>query len=166
MRLTQDARRNRSRLERSAAKANAAFDRAYQLYINGVTDGPKAQAAIRQLQEEARAAEAVLAQADESPKQVELHPASLERYITALSDLSGRLHAHHNDAVIIIRELVSAVRVTPTDAGLDVVVEGFLGAILGETPKCRVLMVAEVRSGQTPTLCLAQVSLRRQSLSR
>lgn len=137
------ARRDRARLERATARAKAAFDRAFQLYINCVTEGPAAEADIHWLQNEAREAEAALAGADETHEVFEIHPASLERYVGALADLAGRFHTADPDAVSIIRELVSAVVVTPTETGLDVVVEAFLGAILGDNPKCRVLMVAE-----------------------
>jgi hypothetical protein len=143
MRLQSNARRNRARLERAVIKAKGAFDRAFQLYINGVTDGPAAEAEIH-------TAEAALAQADETHEVLEIHPASVERYVGALADLACRFTAADHDAVGIIRELVSAVVVTPSDTGLDVVVEGFLGAILGENPKCRVLMVAEGRYRRSP----------------
>ncbi len=108
-----------------------------------MTDGPAAEADIHRLQNEAREAEAALAQADETHEVLEIHPASVERYIGALADLAGRFHTADQDAVTIIRELVSAVVVTPTETGLDVVVEGFLGAILGDNLKCRIVMVAE-----------------------
>ncbi|MCC5984605.1 MAG: recombinase family protein [Rhodobacteraceae bacterium] len=150
MRLQSEARRDRARLERATARAKAAFDRAFQLYIYGVTDGPAAEADIHRLQNEAREAEAALARADETHEVLEIHPASIERYIGALADLAGRFHTADPDAVGIIRELVSAVVVTPTETGLDVVVEGFLGAIPGDNPKCRVLMVAEGRYRRPP----------------
>ncbi len=143
MRLAHEARRNRARLERAASRARAAFDRAHNLYIHGVTDGPEAEAAIHRLQGEAREAEAAVAALEVDPVIVELHPASIERYLDALGDLNEHLSSGNEEAVRIIRELVSSVTVTPKPDGLDVVVEGFLAALLGENPKCRVLMVAE-----------------------
>lgn len=149
-RLASHARRNRARLERDAIRAKAAYERAHRLYIHGVTDGLTAEAEIHRLQEEARAAEAVSSETRGDPQVIEIHPAAVSRYIDALTDLSGRLSADNREAASIVRELISAVTVTPHHGGLDVVVEGFLGALLGENPKCRVLMVAEDRYHRSP----------------
>lgn len=143
-RLNREAKQNSAGLERKAARARTAFDRARALYIKGVTDGPEAEAEIHRLQEVAKAAQAKLPRLDTEPGVIELHPASVERYQEALADLSdGRLDADNRNAVAILRELVSAVVVTPNERGLDVTVEGFLAALLGESPMCRGLMVAE-----------------------
>ncbi|MBY4893487.1 zinc ribbon domain-containing protein [Rhodobacteraceae bacterium N5(2021)] len=143
-RLNREAKQNGAGLERKAAKARMAFDRARALYIKGVTDGPEAEAEIHRLQEDVKAAQAILPRIDTEPEVIELHPASIERYLEALADLSdGRLAPDNCDAVAILRELVSAVINTPKERGLDVTVDGFRAALLGESPICRGLMVAE-----------------------
>lgn len=124
-----------------------------------VTDGPEAEAEFHRLQEEAKAAEAKLLSLDTEPEVIELHPASIERYLETLADLfDGRLAADNRESVAILCELISDVIVTPRERGLDATVEGFLAALLGESPMCGGLMVAEERSVQYPTFLIAAVS--------
>ncbi|MFC5567516.1 recombinase family protein [Rubellimicrobium aerolatum] len=146
-RLASAARRDKAQLGRAATKARAAFDRAHKLYIDGVTDGPAAEANIRRLLDEARAAEIALAQAEAEVPVVELHPAALARYIDALADLAPSLAAPTppaQEAVAILRELISAVVVTPEESHVDVVMHGYMAMLLGrDRLDCRGLMVAE-----------------------
>ena len=132
------ARKNKSALERRLTKARAAFKRAYDLYIHGVTDGPEAEANIADLQKSVRTAEDALAAATEEVPVVELHPGALDRYLSALEDLNSQ---DADQAVQLLRELIESVTVTQTGDGLDVTVSGYLAALLGH--ECRQLVVAE-----------------------
>jgi site-specific DNA recombinase len=134
-RLRASARQNRNELVRVATQARKAYDRAFRLYTQGVTDGAEAEAEIRRLLDAARAAETLAAEANAADDVVELHPASLDRYIAALSHLGPHLAEDapgRAEAVQILRELISSATVTPRgDKDLEVTVEGYLASILG-----------------------------------
>lgn len=122
------AKRDHVQLERAAAQARGAYDRAHRLYIQGVTDGPEAERTIRQLLDQARAAEAAAAEAKDETDVVELHPRALDRYLLALDDLSAHFAAGAApEAVQILRELVARVMVTPEATITKMVVEAYLG---------------------------------------
>ena len=141
------ARRDKARLERAARKAKAAFQRAHDLYVQGVTDGEDAVEDIWRLRLAKDEAEAALAAAEEDVPTVELHPAAARRYIDALADLGKALSDSSSpewrQAVETIRELISEVVVTPTETCQEVTVHGYLAALLGESPLRGQSMVAE-----------------------
>ena len=141
------ARRDRATLEKAAARAKSAFERAQKLYIDGITDGPEAQATIRRLLDEARVAERALAEAGADESVVEVHPAALDRYLAALNDLVAHLATGEaSQAVEVLRELVSRIAVTPDGPALHVEVEGHLASLLGNAPPIsRETYVAEER---------------------
>lgn len=163
-RLAAAARKDRRTLERAAARARGAYERAHELYVQGVTDGDEAKENIRRLLDAMRAAEAQLAEADAETPVVELHPAATARYMAALADLGPDLcaggGAPTRHAIDTLRELVSAVVVTPTVTGVDVLVEGYLSALVGpDHAMCRHSVVAEERLGSLPTMQLARIAV-------
>ena len=140
-----NARQNRGALERTASRARAAFDRAHKLYIQGVTDGSEAEAGIRRLLDEARAAEQALAELGAEEDVVQLHPMALDRYLKALENLAAHLATGQaQQAVEILRELVSRITVAAGGPALPVEVKGRLAALLADGPPlCRRMIVAE-----------------------
>ncbi|EYD75297.1 hypothetical protein Rumeso_03121 [Rubellimicrobium mesophilum DSM 19309] len=139
------AKRDRVKLERAAAQARSAYDRAHRLYIQSMTDGPEAERTIRELLDAARKAEAAAAEATTDTEVVELHPRALDRYLAAIEDLAAHLATGEAlEAVQVLRELVARVVVTPEATATNVVVEGHLAAILGkEASLYRGMVVAE-----------------------
>ncbi len=132
-RLAREKGRTRATLERSAAKARGAFDRAHQLYIDGVTDGPKAKANILELRLAAERAEAALAEAD-PPEVLTLHPDATNRYLAALTDLAPSLSdldtPEARKAMDTIREWISEIRVRREGDEVHVTVYGYLAALV------------------------------------
>ena len=127
------SRRSRGTLERAASRAAAAFDRAHDLYVRGVTDGEDAVEALRGLRAAKDAAAERLAAAGEPAPVVELHPAAAARYLETLAVLSARLPTIADDSpevVETLRELIGEVRLLRTPDGVDVTVYGYLSALL------------------------------------
>jgi hypothetical protein len=91
---------------------------------------------------------AALAQAKAEVPVVELHPAALNRYIEALADLAPALctgDSPADEAMRVLRELISEVVVTPGEASTDVVVHGYMARLLGHDQfACRQMNAAEV----------------------
>ena len=128
------AAKDRAKLERAAAQTRGAYDRAVRLYIDGITDGPEAQADILRAKEAMRAAQAALEAAD--PAEVlTLHPGAVERYGAALERLSARLAdiepRHDAEVLEALREIVAEVRITPGEGTAVVEVFGRLAALTG-----------------------------------
>ncbi|AWZ01360.1 hypothetical protein RHODOSMS8_01825 [Rhodobiaceae bacterium] len=91
-----------------------------------MANGSEAEAEILRNREDAKAAQARPSIAETARGVIELHPASVERYLEALTSLSsGRLDLENDEAVAVLRELGSAVVITPAEHSLDIVVEFF-----------------------------------------
>ncbi|MGI3170021.1 recombinase family protein [Pseudooceanicola sp. C21-150M6] len=133
-RVRSAAVKDRAQLERTAVKARAALNRAHELYVQGVTDGPEAVEQLRRMNVAAKEAEAALAQLDVEAPTLTLHPKASDRYIEAIDRLGSALRADMDEeAISILRELISTVTITPAEPGtVEVVVEGKLSAILGD----------------------------------
>lgn len=150
-------RRDQAGLDRAAAQAQAAYDRAHDLYVRGVTDGPEAEARLRALLDATRAAKtAAAAEPPEGP--ITLHPAAARRYIEALADFGAAMGA---EAAQRLRELVAEVIVTPADRGHTVSVKGHIAALMAAAAPAtsRGVVVAEARFGHPPTLTLLNIAV-------
>lgn len=137
-RLAREKGRTRATLERAATKARGAFDRAHQLYIDGVTDGAAAKANILELRLAAERAEAQLAEAD-PPEVLTLHPDATSRYLDALSELAPSLSdlatPEARKAMETIREWISEVRVRRESGEIHVTVYGYLAALVNPSAR-------------------------------
>lgn len=133
-RLAQDASKDRNQLERAATKARAAFDRAERLYIDGIADSPEALQRLRELKSARDIANAALAESDEPPKVVAIHPDATRRYLEALDNLVPTLteaaEQGQPKAMSVLRELISDVRISRTETGVSLEIYGYLGALL------------------------------------
>lgn len=133
-RLARNTVRDRDQLERTAARARAAMERAEKLYIDGIADGPEALARLRTLKAALVRAEADLNEADIPPKVVAIHPDATRRYLEALDNLVPALTDANTDgnmqALTVLRELISEVRISRTKTGISVDLFGYLGALL------------------------------------
>ncbi|MER8388772.1 hypothetical protein NKJ46_04060 [Mesorhizobium sp. M0166] len=110
-------------------------------------------------------AEAELANLEEAPSTLAVHPAEIERYVKTVDELASVL-AHHAEAnddqgalVKSFRALVHSVRVHPKGArqGIELEVKGKLAALIGGDtfPQARDAgerAVAEERHRQDPTI--------------
>lgn len=112
-----------------------------------------------------------IAIAPEAEKVVGLHPGALRQYERHVGDLEGvfatGISPDTEDAANRIRRLIARVTVTPTQPGFALRLEGRLSELMEAPnlyPNMRVRapggsVVAEVRSGQMPTVQLARVRI-------
>ena len=105
-----------------------------RLYIDGITDGPEAQADILRAKEAMRAAQAAL-EAAAPPRVLTLHPGAVERYGAALERLSARLAdfepRHDAEVLEALREIVANVRIASREGTAVVEIFGRPAALTG-----------------------------------
>ncbi|MER8961225.1 recombinase family protein [Mesorhizobium sp. M0701] len=164
-RLAAGATNARITLETKIARIEAERQRNIDLVVKGVIGDDDARERIAELKGRRIEAEAELANLEEAPSTLTVHPATIERYVKTVDELASVL-AHHAEAiddqgalVKSFRALVHSVTVHPKGArqGIEVEVKGKLAALIGGNtfPQARYAgerAVAEVRHRQDPTI--------------
>ncbi|MEP9389611.1 recombinase family protein [Mesorhizobium sp. KR9-304] len=126
----------REKAAQRLAAARRELARTVDCLIKGVISEAEASAGLPQLRAEVAELEARLSRLPEPPKVVTLKPALISRYIRDLERLEAEVAANEGfvsgEAKRLVRELVTAVRVTPTSAGQPphVDVEGYLTSLV------------------------------------
>ncbi|WP_147127785.1 recombinase family protein [Shimia ponticola] len=155
-RLLQSRKADRAALTRAVTQAQGKLDRLVELYTNAVIDGPDAEARIATANEDLRRAESTLAEANIEIPKIELHPAARTRYLDAIAnmgpDLANPTTAEARQAITTLRTLINTIEITPTEAGHQVTVTGYLSALL--SPDHGQLVVAVQGTGQMPVVQL------------
>ncbi len=164
-RLAAGATNARITLETKIARIEAERQRNIDLVVKGVIGDDDARERIADLKGRRIEAEAELANLEEAPSTLVVHPAAIERYVKTVDELASVL-AHHAEAnddraalVKSFRALVHSVTVHSKGArqGIEVEVKGKLAALIGGNtfPQARYAgerAVAEERHRQDPTI--------------
>src|SRR5262249_46652658 len=128
-------REERQQLSREASKARgsiqrdlAATEREIELVMRAVKDGAPTSVTVPQLQALAARQEQLQKQlaAASNPDVVELHPNAAQQYAGQVAAIHEALSAGDGadlDAVMLVRKLITQVRVTPTPKGEPVGLE-------------------------------------------
>jgi DNA invertase Pin-like site-specific DNA recombinase len=132
--LSRQARKARASIERDLAAVKRQYDRAWKLALAAEDDVNNHTSELKALRAKQRELEERLSLADK-PDQVELHPEAAQRYAAKVKAVRQALSAGERagfEAVALVRELVLAIRVTPTPKGEPVGLEvaGHLAALL------------------------------------
>ena len=171
-RLAADAIKGRARIERRLAEIERALKRLVDAICDGSAVIQQLEPQFMELEKEQTELRARLADTPEPPDPVALHPETLKRYEGQLAQLQAALatgiRAGDTEAAQAMREFIDTVtasRDPSRKGGVAVEISGRLTHLLG--PKAfpqgvRAVwgaMVAEVRSGQLPTLQLARACI-------
>lgn len=161
VRLNGEASGRRAKLERIAAEAKRALDRAVENLIRGRISESEADAVLPGLREEHARAATELAALAEPPKTVTLHPGAVDAFLTDLDRLADVIADHTAEgrlqAATALRKLIDMVTVLPALAGTppELRVAGHLASLTGipAFPQGRILsaglLVAEERYSET-----------------
>lgn len=128
-RLSEDARRDRSRIERAAQDTAAKYQRLIDMMARGLIEGPEADEQVLAAKTAAQRAKGELALAGEADRVVELHPQAAAAYTRAIEDLAQAMQRHDGtfdqDAIAALRRVITGIVVHPKSAEGDVLVEVF-----------------------------------------
>lgn len=166
-RLAADTVARRADLERRLAAIDKEAERITDWLIKGVGDVDRLDRRAKDIMAEERTLRQRLAEAEEAPNIVALHPAALARYEQQLARLDqalGKALDHGvQEAAEAIRDLVEKVTLTRAQnesgkhGGIAIEIEGRLNALLGEKAypnglrvRSGGMMVAEERFNQSP----------------
>ncbi|WP_445216208.1 recombinase family protein [Bradyrhizobium sp. Pa8] len=132
------ATKNKAKLASRLTVCKKEMDRLIDAVKAGVFEAHEVAPKIAANRQEAANLESEIASADESISKVDLHPASIARFKTHLTQLSGLEEKPNEILRDSIRSLIDSVTVLPRRAGEDYRVElrGRLFVLLGE-PDCR-----------------------------
>jgi site-specific DNA recombinase len=138
-RLAATANATRARIEKRRDRLESERQRAIDMAIKGVIGEEDARTRIAELKAQVLQAEVELASLDEAPRNIALHPSSLNRYVETVDRLAAVLADHANaeddrgSLISDFRALVHSVTIHPKAPreGFQIEVKGKLAALIG-----------------------------------
>ncbi|MFC5423007.1 recombinase family protein [Bosea eneae] len=135
-RLAAETVANRAQIERDLAAAEREHERVYRAYVKGLIEEEALERELPPLKAERDRLRAELAAAEEPPKVVALHPATVARYLAAIERLEATIadgEAQGGEAKAALRELIRTVTIHPAPAGEQPAIDvlGELTSLIG-----------------------------------
>jgi site-specific DNA recombinase len=135
-RLAADTVANRAQIEKRLAAAEREHERVYRAYVKGLIEEEALERELPPLKAERDRLRAELAAAEEPPRVVALHPATVKRYLAAIERLEATIaegQEHGGEAKAALRDLIRTVTIHPAPAGTqpEISVLGELTNLIG-----------------------------------
>nr|WP_244491514.1 recombinase family protein [Bosea sp. Root381] len=129
---------NRAQIEKRLAAAEREHERVYRAYVKGLIEEDALERELPPLKAERDRLRAELSAAEEPPRVVTLHPATVSRYLASVERLEATMaegEEHGGAAKAALRELIRTVTIHPAGAGdaPEIDVLGELTALIGGT---------------------------------
>lgn len=127
---------NRAQIEKRLAAAEREHERVYRAYVKGLIEEDALERELPPLKAERERLRAELAAAEEPPKVVALHPATVARYLAAIERLEATIadgEEHGGEAKAALRDLIRSVTIHPAPAGEQPAIDvlGELTSLIG-----------------------------------
>lgn len=152
---------NRAQIEKRLAAAEREHERIYRAYVKGLIEEDALERELPPLKAERDRLRAELAAAEEPPRVVALHPATVKRYLASIERLEATIaegETHGGEAKEALRDLIRTVTIHPAPAGQEPAIDviGELTALIGgahfPTTRSGGQMVAGGRSVRAPPI--------------